>query len=114
MKTDEQIRAHVMRRVYTMYWARQLKKPATRFAFVGALSAGLLSSVSIVNVALNALAVGSIEHIAAFFLAAFVGTTLAVQAMLVALVGSIGWFAFDALKKVREVVMPVGEAATAQ
>ena len=113
MKTDAQIRAHVMRRVYAMYWGRQLKKPAPRIALVGVLAFGLASSVSIVNIVLNALSVGGVAELAAFFVSAFAGTTAGVQAMTLALVGSVGWFISDALHKVRDVVMPVRETATA-
>lgn len=114
MKTDAQIRAHVMRRVYAMYWGRQLKKPAPRIALVGVLAFGLASSVSIVNVILNALSVGGVAELAAFFIAAFVGTTGAVQAMTVALVGSLGWFIADGVKHVHSTVMPLEEASAVQ
>ena len=114
MKTDEQIRAHVMRRVYTMYWARELKKPAPRIALVGALVIGLASTVSVANVAVNALMVTGAGDLVAFFVAAFLATSAAVQAMTVALVGSVGWFIVDAFRKVRDTVMPAQETATAQ
>lgn len=113
MKTDAQIRARVMRRVYAMYWARELKKPAPRIAFVSALVLGLSGSVSIVNVAVNALSVAGAADLAAFFVAAFLGTTAAVQAMTVALVGSVGWFFLDAFRKVRSAIIPEQEVATA-
>lgn len=114
MKTDEQLRAHVMRRVYAIYWMRELKKPAPRIALIGALVLGLASSVSVVNVVLNALTVGGIEGLVAFVVAAFVGTTAAVQAMTVAFIGSIGWFIADGFRKVHEAVMPQAETATVQ
>lgn len=114
MKTDEQMRKYVMRRVYALYWLRELRKPAPRIALVGALMLGLASSVSIANVILNALTVGGIEGLVAFVVAAFVGTTATVQAMTLAFIGSIGWFIADGFRKVHEVVMPARETATAQ
>ena len=113
MKTDEQIRAHVMRRVHTMYWARELKKPAPRIALVGALMLGLAGSVSLANVALNALAISGAGDLVTFAIAAFVGTTASVQAMTLALLGSVGWFIADAFHKVKDAVIPQQEAAIA-
>lgn len=114
MKTDEQIRKHVMRRVWAMYWARELKKPAPRIALLGALTIGLASSVSIANVVMNVPYVSGFSGMAAFFVTAFVSTTAAVQAMTVALLGSVGWFIADAFRKVRTAVLPAHETATAQ
>jgi hypothetical protein len=114
MKTDEQIRKAVMRRVRLMYYARQAAKPAPRVALLGALSAGLVSTVSVVNVALNAFMVGGVSQFITFAAVAFAGTTFAAQALTLALVATIGWFVFDALKKIQSVVLPARAAATAQ
>ena len=103
-----------MRRVYTMYWARELKKPAPRIALVGALVLGIAGSVSVANVALNALAISGVSDLVTFAVAAFVGTTATVQAMTMALLGSVGWFIADALRKVKDAVIPQRETATAQ
>ena len=106
MKTDDQIRAHVMRRVRAIYVARQLKRPAPRIALIGALLAGIASSVSVVQVALNALAVTSFSGFLSFVTAAFLGTTLAVQVMVLGVVCSIGWFFFDGFRVVRSRILP--------
>lgn len=103
-----------MRRVRLIYLARQAAKPAPRIALLGVLSAGLASTVSVVNVALNALMVGGASELAAFFAAAFVGTTFGVQALTLGLIATVGWFAFDAVRKIQTVVMPAREVATAQ
>ena len=71
MKTDEQIRKAVMRRVRLIYYARQAAKPAPRIALLGVLSVGLASTVSVANVALNALMVNGVAQFAAFVVAAF-------------------------------------------
>lgn len=101
-----------MRRVRLIYYARQAARPAPRVALLAGLSAGLASTVSVVNVALNAVAAGGVTEFAAFFVAAFVGTTFAVQALTLALAATIGWFAFDALKKIQSAVAPAHEVAT--
>lgn len=111
MKTDEQIRRHVMRRVYALYYARLLKKPVTRLGAVGALGAVIASSVSVTNVVMNAFAVGGLTQLATFVAVAFVGTSLVVQSAAIALVAMVGWFAFDAFKRVETYV--VGRHATA-
>ncbi len=113
MKTDEQIRKAVMRRVRLIYYARQAAKPAPRIALLGALSAGLASTVSLVNVALNAFMVQGVTQFFAFAFYAFLGTTVAVQALTLALVATIGWFAFDALRKLQAVVRPAHAVAAA-
>lgn len=114
MKTDEQIRKAVMRRVYTMYWTRELKKPAPRIAFVSVLVLGIAGSVSVANIALNALSVGGVADLVTFSVAAFVGTTVMVQVMTVALLGSVGWFIADAFHTVKDVIIPQQKTATAQ
>ncbi len=114
MKTDAQIRARVMRRVRAIYWARQIARPAPRVALLGALSLALTSTVSVVNVAVNALMFGGVLQLAGFFVAAFVGTTLAVQALVLGIVATVGWFVFDAVRKVTTVLAPAHEVATAQ
>jgi hypothetical protein len=114
MKTDEQIRRHVMRRVYALYYARLLKKPATRLGAVGALGAVIASSVSVTSVAMNAFAVGGLAQLATFIAVAFVGTSLVVQASVLALVGMVGWFAFDAVKRVETYVVGRHAHALAQ
>ena len=114
MKTDEQIRKVVMRRVRLIYYARQAAKPAPRIALLAGLSAGLASTVSVVNVALNALMVGGVSQFATFVAVAFAGTTFAVQALTLALVATIGWFAFDALKKLQTTILPARAVATVQ
>jgi hypothetical protein len=103
-----------MRRVRAIYWARQLARPAPRVALLGALSLGLTSTVSIVNVAVNALMFGGVSQVVAFFIAAFVGTTLAVQALVLGIVATVGWFAFDAVRKIGMVLAPAQEVAIAQ
>lgn len=100
MKTDAQIRAHVMRRVYVTYWVRQLTKPGSRLALTLVLLLGLTSVVSVSSVFANAPFVSGVSGVAAFFIAAFLSTTVAVQAMTVALLGSVGWLMTDALRKV--------------
>mgnify|MGYP001615940715 CR=1 FL=1 len=114
MKTDAQIRSHVMRRVYAMYYARMLAKPATRFGAVGALVVTLANSISITSIAANILAVGGLTGFANFILVAFVSTTVLVQGVTIALLALVGWFTIDAFKRVKRVVVPQGEPATFQ
>jgi hypothetical protein len=114
MKTDEQMRKYVMRRVYRMYYTRMLAKPATRVGVVGVLGATLFNSISISSVFANAVAVGGFTELATFVSVAFIGTTLVVQAVTVALLGMAGWFAFDTVKKIELYVAPKSETALAQ
>jgi hypothetical protein len=81
MKTDVQLRAHVMRRVYLIYWGRQIARPLPRMAAFALLALALTSSVSVASVILNALSVGGVYEVALFFVSAFVNTTLFVQAV---------------------------------
>jgi hypothetical protein len=57
---------------------------------------------------------GGATQVVAFFLAAFVGTTLAVQALVLGIVATVAWFAFDAVRKIGMVLAPAHEVATAQ
>ncbi|MBU6310808.1 hypothetical protein KGO06_02645 [Patescibacteria group bacterium] len=112
MKTDAQIRAHVMRRVYAIYVMRQLKKPAPRIAVIAALLGGIASSVSVGSVAINALAAVGGGNIVGFMFAAFLGTTLAVQVMTIGLLSSMGWFFLDGFKTVGAYLRPSHAHAT--
>ena len=104
-----------MRRVYGMYWGRQLKHPAPRVVLLGGLAYALTMSVSIVNVAINAFAVGGLTQFATFFVTAFLGTTFFVQGVVLAILASVGWFVYDALKKIQKsVVTPATNFALEQ
>lgn len=100
-----------MRRVRAIYYARMLKKPATRVGAVGALVVALANVVSLPSIAVNAFAVSSFAGLMNFALVAFVSTTLFVQASLVALVGLVVWFTVDGLKRLERVIIPDGEPA---
>lgn len=106
MKSDAKMRAYVMRRVYLMYWGRQLARPAPRIIALSALAIALFSSVSVVNVFANALAIGGVYGITMFAVAAFANTTLFVQAVTTGIVASIAWFFADTAKKVKTVMLP--------
>ncbi len=114
MTSDAKIRARVMRRVWALYWARQLARPAPRAVAFGVLAYGLLSSVSVVNVAVNALAFGSVAELARFAYVAFVTTTPYVQGITLALTAMLGWFSFDAAKRAEVAMLPERETVLAQ
>ncbi len=112
MKTDEQIRTAVMRRVYAIYLARELKKPAPRVILLAALGTALISSVSIGNIAANVWQVRGIGQLAFFALSAFAATTPFVQAVTVAMVGVLSWFTVDGFKRA-QVALHLGKAEPA-
>ena len=76
MKTEQQITKNIMRRVYGVYFMRQLWKPSTRLAAFFAVFAVVASSVSMPNVIANAL---HTSNFTAFALSAISNTTIYVQ-----------------------------------
>lgn len=106
MKSDAKMRAYVMRRVYVMYWGRQLARPLPRIAAFSALAVALVSSVSVVNVVLNALAVGGVYEMTLFAVAAFANTTLFVQAVVAGILASVVWVFADTVKTVKTAILP--------
>lgn len=95
-----------MRRVYVYYWLRQLRRPVSRVALVSVLIAGLASTVSIVNVFLNAPFLSGVPAAAQFFVHAFATTSVVVQGMTLALAVCVAWFAFDVLRTILVAVTP--------
>lgn len=106
MKTDEQIRSSVMRRVYAIYWTRQLARPAPRVIVLVVLGTALISTVSVVNVAANAFAVRGLGELARFAYAAFLNTTPFVQGLSGAIAAMLAWFSIDGVRQVRFVLTP--------
>lgn len=90
-----------MRRVYVVYWARQLTKPASRVMIFGALTFALIGSVSVANVLTNALNTAGLAGLVTFALSAFTEAETTVKVVSVALVGMIGWAALDTARKIQ-------------
>ena len=106
MKTDAQIRSHVMRRVYAMYWTRQLARPAPRVFALAVLGTVLVSSVSVANIAANVWAVRGAGSLVTFAIAAFQNTTPLVQGLSVAIVSLLSWFSVDGFKQAQLALSP--------
>lgn len=95
-----------MRRVYTIYYARQLARPAPRVALLVVLGTALFASVSVVSVAQNLLAVRGLPQLYAFVVEAFVGATPFVQAVTAGIAGLVSWFSYDTITKVKRTILP--------
>lgn len=76
MKTEQEMNKAIMRRVYSVYFMRQLTRPATRIVAFFAICFAIASSVSMPNVIANAFHSSDITR---FTLAALVDTKSAVQ-----------------------------------
>ncbi len=96
MKTDIQIRRHVMLRIYAVYALRAVLKPAPRAAVFITLMLSLFASVSVVDVVANAInAAPTPEALLVFLLAAVQNTSPVVYALAAALGVWVAWFAVD-------------------
>jgi hypothetical protein len=100
MKTDAQIRANVMRRVYATYYLREVSKPAPRMLVLTGLALALAGSVSVINIINNALSTNGLSGLAVFVLSAFVTTSILVKTVTVGIVAMIAWFAVDTAKNI--------------
>jgi hypothetical protein len=76
MKTEQQMRKAIMRRVYGVYLMRQLGRPITRVTAFFAICLAITSSVSMPNVIANAL---HSSDFASFVFTALANTKSAVQ-----------------------------------
>lgn len=102
MKTDAQLRAAVMRRVYMMYYARAIAQPLPRLAVLTGLAFVFVGSVSIVNVVANAFNTQGVAGFLSFVVAAFLDTTPLVQTVSVAMAAMLAWFVVDSVKETEE------------
>ncbi len=93
MKTDLEIRKHVMRRVYAIYLLRQLSRPFIRVSALAIGALALMASVSVPDVLVNVSGVSDTVGFAKFILAAFAGTEMLVQSA-VLLVSVVGLWSF--------------------
>lgn len=96
MALDEALmRARIMRRVYRMYWRRQLARPALRIGVSGLILVGIASSVSVTHVVTNILGVSSIEGLVVFALSAYKNTSFFVQFLSLGAIGIAVWSLAD-------------------
>lgn len=106
MKTEPQLRAYVMRRVYLMYYGRAISRPLPRLALLVGLALVFVGSVSVVNVVANALSTDGLYGFANFVIDAFVTTTPLVQLVSVGIAAMLAWFVVDTAKNIELVAAP--------
>ncbi len=112
MRTDADIRRYVMRRVYAMYYLRQLARPTPRFVALFGLAAGLVGSVSVANIISNiSHKTASVVDFAQYVGYAVVDTEVPVQIMLMAITALVVWFVVDSAKSLQLSVFKPRELA---
>jgi hypothetical protein len=79
MKSEQELRRKIMRRVWGMYALRQLTSPRVRLALFGVALFVLLSSVSFTHVFQNILNTNSLPGFVNFWLVAVAHTSAIVQ-----------------------------------
>ena len=98
MKTQDELRSHIMHRVRRIHLVRQIAKPAVRAIVFLAACLAITSLVSVRNVIANVSRMSGIAHIANFFLSAFVRTEFFVQAALIVALIVVVWSAVDLVR----------------
>lgn len=88
------MRKAIMRRVYVVFWTRQLMKPGTRLAAASAIVLAIASTVSVPHIVANAL---HSSNVFGYSLIAVAHTTLFVQLGMLATSLILLWTLFDAL-----------------
>lgn len=111
MRTDDQMRKYVMRRVYFIYCTREVCKPIPRLAVFMVLALALVGSVSIANVVGNALNVHGALGFVSYIAYAFVSTSATVQVMTLALTALAAWFVYDTARNVQMVTLGQSDVA---
>ena len=112
MSRDADIRRYVMRRVYAMYYLRQISRPTPRFVALFGLAVGLVGSVSVANVISNVShKTGSVVDFAQYVGYAVVGTEVSVQVMLLGIAALVAWFVVDSAKSLQLSVFKPRELA---
>lgn len=99
MKTDENLRSRIMRRVYLIYVIRQIGQPVIRASIFAVTLLAPLSFVSLPHVIENVGSVSTVAGVIAFFVSAFLKTELFVQFTL-SLAGLVAvWSVVDITKR---------------
>lgn len=99
MKTDHEIRKNVMRRVYMMYWLRQVTSPALRLGVLGGALLVLAQVVSIKDVVANAFGTSGFSGLTTFLYSAVTTTESSVLILTMLATALVLWFIADQIKK---------------
>ena len=100
MKTEQQLRESIMRRVYGVYFLRQASAPVVRVVLLGVLALALKQLISITSVLQNLSHTNGVSGFFYYVFSAFTGTEFLVQ--LTVLVG-----AFVVLVSIRDVLASI-------
>mgnify|MGYP001565821644 CR=1 FL=1 len=84
MKTHEEMKNTIMRRVWAIYLFRKVASPAVRAGILAASIIILIGQVSVPNVVQNAYNVSDVMGLMTFMLSAFLDTSALVQLALLA------------------------------
>jgi hypothetical protein len=84
MRTNEEMKSRIMRRVWGVYVVRKLTQPAIRLGVFISACIILAGSVSVPDVFANAFHVTTLEGLVSFTLAAFTSTSTLVQVAVIA------------------------------
>ena len=84
MKSEQELTKSIMRRVYAVYFLRELSQPGVRIALLAFLAFALRALISITSVIENATAKRDVFGFVNYAFEAFVSTEFAVQFVLVA------------------------------
>src|SRR3989344_4716283 len=98
MKSEQEMRSYVMRRVYGLYILRQVARPAVRLTILACAFFGIAVSVSLSSVFQNLVNTGDTLAFLRLAIDAFVKTDFMVQLSATLVAGILGWLIADSLR----------------
>jgi len=98
MKTEQELRKKIMRRVYGVYVLRQVTSPFLRAAVFGIALIALFQFVSVKNVLANALQTSGFSGLTNFLYSAVISTEPSVLVLVSLAVALALWFAVDQVR----------------